>query len=195
MKNKANLFTIIVVILLFFFAKINITQAVSDGVSLAGGECAYDEFDGVCKIMNLYFNEEKSPTKLVKFKFEPYVNMDAKSLRLLKDRNLVDTDQESVLDDFVPSDWSYRQRIGLEIGDNVKCKLKLETSGTCTPAIFSMQEVLKDQNAYSDLASRGKIINVSVPALLLMFSGIVVFSVHKTVKKKYKHHKHNKKKK
>lgn len=194
MKNKASLFTIIFVIL-FFFAKINITQAVSEEIPIVGGECAYDEFDGVCKVMNLYFNEEKSPTKLVKFRFEPYMNMDAKSLRLLKDHDLVDTDQESVLDDFVPSDWSYRQRIGLEIGDNVKCKLKLETAGTCTPAIFSMQEVLKDQNAYSDLASRGKIINVSVPALLLMFSGIVVFSVHKTVKKKYKHHKHNKKKK
>lgn len=180
----------IILSLIFFTANASIAKSDSETELIDGGQCSYDEHDGVCKVLNLYFNESKSPTKLVKFKFAPYISVDAKTIKLLKERNLIGTDQEDTLDDFAPNDWTRHQKLGLEIGDNVSCKLKIIKSGTCIPVIFSMQKVIRDPNAYSDLESRQIIANILVPIALFLLAVIIIFSVKKTIKKRKTHHKH-----
>ena len=190
MRKKFLFLATIILGLIFFTANTSIAGSDSETKLIDGGQCSYDEYDGVCKVLNLYFNENKSPTKLVKFKFVPYLSVDAKTIKLLKERNLIGTDQEDTLDNFAPSDWTRHQKLGLEIGDNVNCKLKIIESGTCTPVIFSMQKIIKDPNAFSDLEYRQVIANILVPIVLFLLAAIIILSVKKTIKKRKAHHKH-----
>jgi hypothetical protein len=149
----------------------NTTKAVSPSDQIAGGQCTYDELDGLCKVLNLYFNPEKASTKLVKFKFQPDINLSIASLELLKNNDMIDTDQERTLNEAVPADWNQHNKNQVEIGDTLSCKLKIEKSGTCTPIIFAFEDLQKNPSAFDDLALKQTIAEI---IFLLIPIGIII---------------------
>jgi hypothetical protein len=162
----------------------NITKAISPSDQIVGGQCSYDEFDGLCKVLNLYFNPEKASTKLVKFRYQPDINLSTASLELLKNNDVIDMDQERTLNEIVPADWNQHNKNQVEIGDILSCKLKIENSGTCTPIIFSFQDISKDPTAYDDLALKqtiAEILFLLLPIVIIIIVFIIKYEkfVHK----------------
>jgi|GEM_PF-7052553 len=195
--KKGAIFTVIALTgLIFLVSSRNTTSAVSPPNQIVGGECSYDEFDGLCKVLNLYFNSEKSSSKLVKFRFQPNVELNSASLVLLKKNNITEIDQEQVMNDVVPADWDQHDKNQVQIGDVFSCKLKIENSGTCTPVIFSFQDIVKNPAVYDDLAVKKTAIEISI--FLLPIAIIIIVFVIKYEKfvhriNKVKNRKKNKK--
>lgn len=175
MKKKVIFSIIIIALIIFSFNKTEKARATSPDDQLVGGRCTYDEFDGVCKVMNLYFNPEKADSKLVKFKFQPDLKLSADSITLLKSDDLIGTDQEGALNDLAPAKWNQHDKNQVQIGDVMSCKLKIENSGTCTPIIFSFSEILKDPGVYEnmtikELVARIVIYLIPIIAIIAFFS-------------------------
>jgi len=176
MKKIIIFFAAILAGVVFFICTINTAKAVSTPNQIIGGGCAYDEFDGLCKVLNLYFNPEKASTKLVRFRFQPDISLSSASFDLLKNSNMIDTDQERTLDEVVPNDWKKSDKNKVEIGDILSCKLKIENSGTCTPIIFSFLDIQNNPSAYDDMALKQTIAEM-VFLLLPILIIIIVFIV------------------
>lgn len=187
MKKKAIFGAIALTCLIFLVSSINTASAVSPPNQILGGECAYDEFDGLCKVLNLYFNPEKSSSKLVRFRFQPDIELNSASLVLLKKNNITEADQEQVMNDVVPADWNQHDKNQVQIGDVFSCKLKIENSGTCTPVIFSFQDIVKNPTVYDDLAVKKTAIEISIfllPIAIIIIVFIIKYEkfVHKVNK-------------
>jgi len=195
--KKGAIFAIIASIgLIISISLKNTTRAVSPSDQIIGSECGYDEFDGLCKVLNLYFNPEKSSSKLVKFRFQPNMELNSASLVLLKKNNITETDQERVMNDVVPADWNQHDKNHVEIGDVFNCKLKIENTGTCTPVIFSFQDIVKNPVVYDDLAIKKTAIEILIfllPIAIIIVIFIIKYErfIHKI--NKIKNRKKNKK--
>jgi hypothetical protein len=185
MKKKIIFAAIALLCLISLAGLKNTPKAISSSEEqIIGGQCAYDEFDGLCKVLNLYFNPEKSSGKLVKFKFQPNIELGTTSLDLLKNNDIIDEDQERTLDEISPANWTKREKNHLEIGDTIECQLKIENSGTCTPIIFSFKDSKKDASDYESLARKQAIAEILFLVIpIAIVASILIFKYEKFVHK------------
>jgi hypothetical protein len=196
MKIKVILATITLLCLISLADLIKTTKAVSlPEERSVGGQCSYDEINGLCKVLNLYFNPEKSSGKLVKFKFQPDIDLGSVSLELMKNNDLIDEDQERTLDEIAPASWTKHEKNHLEIGDTIECQLKIESSESCTPIIFSFKDSKKEPSDYANLAFKqtiAEILFLLLPIVIIIIVFIIKYEkfVHKIKKlRKGKNHK------